>query len=167
MLNYYDLGCMQVGLKSFKISVDYQVYMGSSLRIWSFRRLFLYLCSYKLVGSVTIPRTRTWSSNSVRKSGKEQVSSHFIIPTTDKCYCVVGSNSCSAGLEAKVIHLREENSRVVGECDRLNKDNRKLAQDQSQLRDHTTKMTDELKGKLSNHLCSFLLPTVVWRGLPS
>ena len=53
MLNYYDLGCMQVGLKSFKISVDYQVYMGSSLRIWSFRRLFLYLCSYKLVGSVT------------------------------------------------------------------------------------------------------------------
>ena len=45
---------MQVGLKSFKISVDYRVYVGSSSRIWSFRRLFLYLCSYKLVGSVTI-----------------------------------------------------------------------------------------------------------------
>ena len=53
MLNFCDLGCMQVGLKSLEISVDYRVYMGSSSRIWSFRRLFLYLCSYKLVGSVT------------------------------------------------------------------------------------------------------------------
>ena len=53
MLNYCDLGCMQVGLKSFEISVDYWVYMCWSSRIWSFRRLFLYLCSYKLVGSVT------------------------------------------------------------------------------------------------------------------
>ena len=53
MLNHYNLGCMQVGLKSFVVSVDYRVYMGSSSRIWSFRRLFLYLCSYKLVGSVT------------------------------------------------------------------------------------------------------------------
>ena len=114
-----------------------------------------------------IPKTRTWSSNSVKKSGKEQVSSHFIIPTTDKCCCVVGSNSCSAGLEAEVIHLREENSRAVMECDRLNEDNRKLAQDQSQLRDHTTKMTEELKGKLSNRLYSFLLCTIVWHGLTS
>ena len=112
-----------------------------------------------------IPRTRTWSSSSVRKSGKEQVSSHFIIPTTDKCCCVVGSNSCSAGLEAEVIRLREENSHVVVECDRLKEDNKKLAQDQSQLRDHATKMIEELKGKLSNRLCSFLLPTVVWLGL--
>ena len=40
MLNYGDLGCMQVGLKSFMVSVDYRVYMGSSARIWSFRRLF-------------------------------------------------------------------------------------------------------------------------------
>ena len=84
---------------------------------------------------------------------------------TDKCCCVVGSNSCSAGLEAEVVRLREENSRAVVECDRLKEDNRKLVQDQSQLRDHTTKMTEELKGKLSNRLCSFLLPTVVWRGL--
>ena len=113
------------------------------------------------------PRTRTWSSSSVIKSGKEQVSSHFIVPTTDKCCCIVGSNSCSVGLEAEVIRLREENSRVVGECDRLNEDNSKLAQDQSQLRDHTTKMIEELKGKLSNRLCSFLLRIVVWRGLTS
>ena len=112
-----------------------------------------------------IPKTRTWSSSSVRKSGKEQVSSHFIIPTTDKCCCVVGSNSYSVGLEAEVIRLREENSRVVGECDCLNEDNRKLAQDQSQLRDHTTKISEELKGKLSNHLCSFLLRIIVWRGV--
>ena len=27
MLNYCDLGCTQVGLKSFEVSVDYQVYM--------------------------------------------------------------------------------------------------------------------------------------------
>ena len=39
--------------QSFMVSVDYRVYMGSSSRIRSFRRLFLYLCSYKLVGSVT------------------------------------------------------------------------------------------------------------------
>ena len=30
-----------------------------------------------------------------------------------------------------------------------------------------TKMTEELKGKLSNHLCSFLLPSVVWRNTAS
>ena len=33
MLNYYDLGCMQVGLKSFVVLVDYQVYMGSSMTV--------------------------------------------------------------------------------------------------------------------------------------
>ena len=26
MLNYYDLGCKQVGLKSFVVSVDYRVW---------------------------------------------------------------------------------------------------------------------------------------------
>jgi len=31
MLNYYDIGLLQVGLKSFVISVDYRDYMGSSL----------------------------------------------------------------------------------------------------------------------------------------
>ena len=70
----------------------------------------------------------------------------------DKCCCVVGINSYSAGLEAEVVHLREENSRVVVECDRLKEDNRKLAQDQSQLRDHTTKMKEELKSKFSKPL---------------
>ena len=44
---------MQVGLKSFVVSVDYRVYMGSSMAVWSLRWLLLYLCSYKLVGSVT------------------------------------------------------------------------------------------------------------------
>ena len=32
-LNYYDLGCIQVGLKSFVVSVDYWVYMGSSMTV--------------------------------------------------------------------------------------------------------------------------------------
>ena len=54
MLNQYDLGCMQVGLKSFMVSVDYRVYMGSSMMVWSLRWLLLYLCSYKLVGSITL-----------------------------------------------------------------------------------------------------------------
>ena len=112
------------------------------------------------------PRTRNWSSSSVIKSRKEQVSSHFITTNTDNC-CVVGSNSCSAGLEAEVNRLREENSRAVVECDRLKEDNRKLVHDQSQLRGHTTKMTEELKGKFSKPLCSFLLPTVVWRNVAS
>ena len=31
MLNYYDLGLLRVGLKSFVISIDYRDYMGSSL----------------------------------------------------------------------------------------------------------------------------------------
>jgi len=31
VLNYYDLGLLQVGLKSFVISIDYRDYMGSSL----------------------------------------------------------------------------------------------------------------------------------------
>jgi len=35
VLNYYDLGLLQVGLKSFVILVDYQDYMGSSLETWS------------------------------------------------------------------------------------------------------------------------------------
>ena len=48
----YDLGCMQVGLKSFVVSVDYRVYMGSSMTVWSLPWLLLYLCSYKLVGSI-------------------------------------------------------------------------------------------------------------------
>jgi hypothetical protein len=47
------LACMLVGLKSLVISLDYRSYMGSSARIWSFRWLFLYLCSYNLDGYVT------------------------------------------------------------------------------------------------------------------
>ena len=53
------------------------------------------------------------------------------------------------------------------ECDRLKEDNRKLAHDQSQLRDHMTKMTEELKSKFSKPLCLFWLPTVVWRNTTS
>ena len=53
-LNHYDLSCMQVGLKSFMVSVDYRVYMGSSMTVSSLWWLLSYLCSYKLVGSVTV-----------------------------------------------------------------------------------------------------------------
>jgi hypothetical protein len=49
------LACMLVGLKSLVISLDYRSYMGSSVRIWSLRWMFLYLCSYNLDGSVTAP----------------------------------------------------------------------------------------------------------------
>ena len=34
LLNYYDLGLLQVGLKSFVISIDYRDYMGPSLETW-------------------------------------------------------------------------------------------------------------------------------------
>ena len=47
------------------------------------------------------------------------------------CCCIVGSDSCSAGLEAEVTRLQEENSRVTAECDRLKEDNKKLVHDQS------------------------------------
>jgi hypothetical protein len=50
----YDFGCVLVGLKSFVVSSDYRVYMGSSMTVWSLRWLLLYLCSYKLDGSVTV-----------------------------------------------------------------------------------------------------------------
>ena len=83
----------------------------------------------------------------------------------DKCRCIVGSNSYSAGLEAEVVRLQEENSRVVVECDRLKEDNKKLVHDQSQLWDHTTKMKEELKSKFSEPLCSLLLPALSCRGM--
>jgi hypothetical protein len=52
-VEWCDPGCKQVGLKSFVVSIDYRDYMGSSSKIWASRCLFLYLCSYNLVGSVT------------------------------------------------------------------------------------------------------------------
>jgi hypothetical protein len=57
-VEWCDPGCKQVGLKSCVVSIDYWDYMGSSSKIWALRCLFLYLCSYNLVGSVTpsIPR---------------------------------------------------------------------------------------------------------------
>ena len=33
MLNYYDLGLLRVGLKSFVISIDYRDYMGLSVMV--------------------------------------------------------------------------------------------------------------------------------------
>ena len=78
------------------------------------------------------------------------------------CCCIIGSDSCSAGLEDEVVRLQEENSRVATECGRLKEDNVKLARDQSQLRDRTTKMKEELKSKCSRPPCSFCcLPYLV------
>ena len=44
------------------------------------------------------------------------------------------------------------------ECGRLKEDNKKLAHDQSQLQDRTTKMKEELKSKCSRPPCSFCCP---------
>jgi hypothetical protein len=52
-VEWYDLGCNRVGLKFFVISIDYRDYMGSSSKIYTFWRLFLYLCSYNLDDFVT------------------------------------------------------------------------------------------------------------------
>ena len=49
----YDLGCMLVESKSFEISSDYRVYMGSSPLAWLPPWLLIHLNSYKLDGSVT------------------------------------------------------------------------------------------------------------------
>ena len=76
----------------------------------------------------------------------------------DLCYCVLGSNSCNAGLEAEVTRLQGENSRALAECGRLKEDNEKLARDQSQLRERATKMKEELKSKCSRPPCSFYCP---------
>ena len=76
----------------------------------------------------------------------------------DTFFCIVGSNGCSAGLEAEVVRLQEENSHVAIECGRLKEDNKKLAHDQSQLHDRTTKMKEELKSKCSRPPCSLCCP---------
>jgi hypothetical protein len=62
-VEWYDLGCKRVGLKSFVVSIDYRDYMGSSSKIWAFQHLFMYLCSYNLVGSVTAPERHVLWSN--------------------------------------------------------------------------------------------------------
>ena len=46
MLNYYDLGLLRVGLKSFVISIDYRDYMGSSLETWLLGDRF---CTWTLI----------------------------------------------------------------------------------------------------------------------
>jgi len=76
----------------------------------------------------------------------------------DTCCCIVGNDSCNAGLEAEVTRLQEENSRVTAECGHLKEDNEKLARSQSQLQDHTTKMKEELKSKYSRPPFSFCCP---------
>ena len=51
----YDLGCMLVMNRDpSRYSMDYQVYMGSSMIVRLFCRLPLYLCSYKLDGSIIV-----------------------------------------------------------------------------------------------------------------
>ena len=48
----YDLGCMLGIIRDPSwYSMDYRVYMGTSMTVRSLRWLPLYLCSYKLVGS--------------------------------------------------------------------------------------------------------------------
>ena len=74
------------------------------------------------------------------------------------CCCILGSNSCKAGLEAEVARLKGENNRVTAECGRLKEDNVKLAHSQSQLQDHTNKMKEELKGKYSTSPFTFCCP---------
>ena len=49
----YDLGCMLVESRSFEISSDYRVYMGSSPLAWLPQWSLIHLNSYKLDGSVT------------------------------------------------------------------------------------------------------------------
>jgi hypothetical protein len=72
-VEWCDLGCKRVGLKFFVVSIDYRDYMGSSSKIWAFRRLFLDLCSYNLVGSVTtsmIPQEMTHLINGLNQRRK-------------------------------------------------------------------------------------------------
>ena len=76
----------------------------------------------------------------------------------DLCCCIVGSNSFNAGLEAKVTRLQGENSRVTTECGCLKEDKEKLARDQSELQDRTTKMKEELKSKYSRPPFAFCCP---------
>jgi hypothetical protein len=55
--------------------------------------------------------------------------------------------SLFAGLANEVACLREDNSRLVGECTRLTAVNNQLAQDHAQLLDQSIKMIEELKMK--------------------
>ena len=51
----YGLGCMLVESRSFEVSSDYRVYMGSSPLAWLLSWSLIHLNSYKLDGSVTFP----------------------------------------------------------------------------------------------------------------
>ena len=71
----YDLGCMlAMNRDPSWYSMDYWVYMGSSMIVWSFWWLPLYLCSYKLVGSI-IAASAPWSDQVKNDPGHP--------PTTD------------------------------------------------------------------------------------
>jgi hypothetical protein len=48
----YDLGLFIGWFEILRDFMDYRDYMCSNVKIWSLRRLFLYLCSYNLDGSV-------------------------------------------------------------------------------------------------------------------
>ena len=53
MLNYCDLGCMQVGLKSFEISVDYRVIWA---QVREFDRFGDCFCTCALINWSVLPQ---------------------------------------------------------------------------------------------------------------
>jgi hypothetical protein len=61
-------------------------------------------------------------------------------------HTLVLTNICGV-VANEVASLREENSRVVGECARLTVENNQLVQDHTQLWELSSKLTEELKAK--------------------
>ena len=58
----YDLGCLWIVYPDPSwYSTDYRVYMGSSTKLRPLRRLPLYLCSYKLDGSIIVTYFLSWA----------------------------------------------------------------------------------------------------------
>jgi hypothetical protein len=96
------LACMLVGLKFLVILLDYWSYMGSGMRIWPLRWLFLYLCSYNLGCSVTNPvkpdyaMTSTWGSGACPSPEAPNLHQHFGLAL---CSCL--ANNANQGPDTR------------------------------------------------------------------
>lgn len=72
--------------------------------------------------------------------------------------CIPVLTSPDVGLAEEVSRLQAENAHAVEECTRLAAENSQLAQDHTRFRDHSVKMTKELKTRNQelNSKCSLL-----------
>jgi hypothetical protein len=72
-------------------SMDYRIYMGSSMTVWLLQWLLLYLCSYKLDGFVTVVPTRSDRGQDVDRGEKVPPTGALQLDTR---YCTSMAERC-------------------------------------------------------------------------